>query len=235
MSKPSTTIEPEMVIIPSGEFLMGCENGSENERPVHKVWLDSFAIGRYTITNYLYKIFLSETKRQAPATWNDQRFNHLDQPVTSVSWFDAKAYCKWLAEQTGKAYRLPTEAQWERAARGNLAGKLFTWGDTLPEEQEQYFELWKAGPERVGQRPPNGFGVYDISENVHEWCLDWYASDYYQVSPTRNPKGAMVGERRSSRGGSWRHQIKITRVAARSSIPPQFQYNDYGFRCAMSL
>jgi formylglycine-generating enzyme len=235
MPKLTINIEPEMVAIPKGEFLMGCENGSENERPVHKVWLGGFAIGRYTITNRLYKTFLSETARQAPATWNDQRFNHPDQPVTGISWFDATAYCLWLVGQTGKAYRLPTEAEWERAARGGLERTLYTWGDDLPEQQPGYAKLWKAGPEPVGQRPQNGFGLYDISENVHEWCSDWYASDYYQTSPKDNPQGPDSGTRRSSRGGSWRHQIKITRVAARSSLPPQFQYNDYGFRCAMSL
>jgi formylglycine-generating enzyme required for sulfatase activity len=235
MSKPTTNIEPEMMIIPPGEFLMGCENGSENERPVHRVCLDRFAIARYAITNRLYKVFLSETSGQAPVGWNDHRFNHPDQPVTSISWFDATAYCTWIAEQTGKAYRLPTEAEWECAARGGMEGKLFTWGDELPEEQPGYAQLWKVGPEPVGQRPPNGFGLYDISENVHEWCSDWFAGGYYQASPRDNPQGPDSGMRRSSRGGSWRHKNKVTRVAARSSIPPQFQYNDYGFRCAMSL
>jgi formylglycine-generating enzyme required for sulfatase activity len=235
MSTPTTNIEPEMIIIPQGEFLMGCENGSENERPVHRVWLDTFALARYTITNRLYKIFLTETSRPAPLGWNDQRFNHPDQPVTSVSWFDASAYCQWLAQQTGKMYRLPSEAEWERAARGSLVGRRFTWGDEAPEAQPRYSQLWKTGPERVGKRPPNSFGLYDISENIHEWCSDWYAGDFYQVSAEYNPQGPDSGTRRSSRGGSWRHQIKITRVAARSSIPPQFQYNDYGFRCALSM
>ncbi len=214
---------------------MGFENGSENERPAHSVWLDTFAIARYAITNRLYKIFLSATSHPAPVGWNDQRFNHPDQPVTSVSWFEATAYCSWIAGQTGKPYRLPTEAEWERAARGGRERKLYTWGDEWPEEQPRYSELWKAGPECVGQRPPNSFGLYDISENVHEWCSDWFASDYYQASSKDNPQGPESGSRRTSRGGSWRHKNKITRVAARSSIPPHFQYNDYGFRCAMRI
>jgi formylglycine-generating enzyme required for sulfatase activity len=227
--------EPEMVIIPEGYFTMGCDNGADNERPAHRVWVDRFAIGRSAITNHLYQYFLDDTVRQAPPGWNDARFNHPDQPVTSVSWFDAAAYCAWLAARTGKAYRLPTEAEWERAARGGLEGKRYTWGDEPPQAQPQYFELWLSGPERVGRRTPNGYGLCDISENVHEWCADWYDEHYYQSSPERNPQGAAAGMRRSSRGGSWRHQIKITRVAARSSIPPEFQYSDYGFRCAMSL
>src|SRR5262245_24177789 len=228
-------IEPEMIVIEAGEFWMGCESGSESERPVHLVGLDRFAIGRYAVTNRLYRIFLEETSRQAPPTWNDPLFNDPDQPVVSVSWFDAVDYCAWLSKRTGKTYRLPTEAEWERAARGGLEYKLYTGGDEPPIGQPRYSELWRSRPERVGRRPPNGFGLHDISENVHEWCADLYAVDYYAVSPGYNPGGPATGARRSSRGGSWRHQIKITRVAARSSIPPEYQYSDYGFRCAMSV
>ncbi|HKY04293.1 MAG TPA: SUMF1/EgtB/PvdO family nonheme iron enzyme, partial [Blastocatellia bacterium] len=116
-----------------------------------------------------------------------------------------------------------------------LEGRLYTWGDEPPDEQPRYSELWLAGPERVGLRPPNGYGIYDISENVHEWCADWYADDYYAVSPLENPQGPAVGARRASRGGSWRHRVKITRVAARSRLAPDFRYSDYGFRCALGL
>jgi len=222
--------EPEVIIIPAGEFLMGCDIGAANERPVHRVFVEEYAIGRFAVTNELYRSFIEDTGREPPAGWNDSRFNHPEQPVTSVSWFDATAYCDWLSKKTGNAYRLPTEAEWERAARGGLEGKLYTWGDEPPQHQPNYSESWLNGPERVGQRTPNGFGLYDISENVHEWCSDWYDERYYLNSPSRNPQGAATGTRRSSRGGSWRHQIKITRVAARSSIPPEFRYSDYGFR-----
>jgi len=224
-----------MITIPAGEFLMGCESGAANERPVHRVLVDEFAIGRFAVTNRLYRLFIESSDHEAPSGWSHLRFNHPDQPVTSVSWSDAAAYCEWLSKKAGKLYRLPTEAEWERAARGGLEGKLYTWGDEAPQLQPNYKELWLNGPERVGQRPPNGFGLYDISENVHEWCSDWYDEHYYANSPASNPKGPQFGTRRASRGGSWRHQIKITRVAARSSIPPNFKYSDYGFRCAMSL
>jgi formylglycine-generating enzyme required for sulfatase activity len=228
-------IEPEMIVILAGEFMMGCRTGAENERPVHRVWVDRFAIGRLAVTNRLYRIFVEETARQAPTGWDDADFNHPDQPVTSVCWFDAVAYCQWLGERTGKRFRLPTEAEWERAARGGLDEKLYTWGDDAPETQPHYTELSRTGPEPSCNRPPNGFGLYDISENVHEWCADWYDAGYYSVSPERNPQGPSSGVRRASRGGSWRHQIKIARVAARSSLPPEYQYSDYGFRCTLSL
>jgi sulfatase modifying factor 1 len=230
-----TDFEPEMVAIPAGDFLMGCDDGADNERPAHRVWVDGFAIARTTVTNRLYRCFIEETARVAPPVFFDEKFNHPDQPVTSVNWFDAADYCVWLAERTGKPYRLPTEAEWERAARGGLESKLYTWGDEPPQSQPHYFTSWLDGPERVGRRKPNGFGLFDISENVHEWCADWYDPQYYRTSPARNPQGPATGTRKASRGGSWRHQIKITRVAARSSIPPDFRYSDYGFRCALSL
>lgn len=228
-------LEPEMIVIPAGEFQMGCITGSGNEQPVHRVVIDEFAIGRFAVTNRLYQPFAEDTGHQAPPGWSDPRFNHPDQPVTTVNWFDAMAYCEWLSKKTNKSYRLPTEAEWERAARGGLEGRLYTWGDELPQSQPNYFELWSNGPERVGLRPANGFGLYDISENVHEWCSDWYDEHYYPNSPSLNPQGPQSGTRRASRGGSWRHQIKITRVAARSSIAPEFKYSDYGFRCALDL
>jgi len=228
-------IEPEMIVIPAGDFVMGCDTGAENERPVHRVFVDGFAIGGFAVTNQLYQSFIEDTGHPPPPGWNDPRFNLPDQPVTSISWLDANEYCEWLSRRTGKPYRLPTEAEWERAARGGLEGKLYTWGDEPPHDQPNYSALWLNGPERVGQRPPNGFGLQDISENVHEWCSDWYDEHYYLNSPSINPQGPTTGTRRASRGGSWRHQIKITRVAARSSIPPDFKYSDYGFRCAVSL
>src|SRR5947209_1486018 len=169
--KPSATdCQPEMVTIPAGDFLMGCDRGANNERPIHRVWVDRFAMARTTITNRLYQFFIQDTARQPPLGFFDEKFNHPDQPVTSVSWFDAVAYCAWLAERTGKGYRLPTEAEWERAARGGLECKLYTWGNELPQSKPHYFTSWLKGPERVGLHTANGFDLHDISENVHEWC-----------------------------------------------------------------
>jgi len=226
------SIEPEMIVIPPGDFLMGSEDGAENVRPVHRVYVDQFAIARYPVTNLLYRYFIEDADHEPPKFWDDPSFNQPDQPVTSVSWFDAMAFCEWHSARTGEDFRLPTEAEWERAARGGLEGKRYTWGDEPPQHQPRYSELWMNKPEPIGQRPPNGFGIQDIGENVHEWCSDFYDEHYYVYSPERNPQGPATGIRRASRGGSWRHQIKIARVAARSSIPPEYAYSDYGFRLA---
>ena len=220
------------MVIPAGWFCMGSEAGQENERPVHRVWIDAFYLGACQVTNAEYARFLRVTRGPAPPLWDDPNFNHPEQPVVAVSWFDAVRYCEWLSGTTGRDYRLPTEAEWERAARGGVEGKLYPWGDDPPQSLPDYAKRWKTGPEAVARSAPNGFGLYDICQNVHEWCSDWYQPDYYAASPERNPRGPEIGERRTSRGGSWRHHIKVTRCAARSSIPPGFQYADYGFRAA---
>jgi sulfatase modifying factor 1 len=224
--------EPRMVPIPEGWFRMGSEAGQDNERPVHRVWVDAFELSAYQVANAAYAQFLTATDHRRPLHWDDPNFNHPEQPVVAPSWFDAVAYCEWLSKLTGCRYRLPTEAEWERAARGGLDDRLYPWGDEPPESLPDYATRWKAGPEPVGHYAPNGYGLYNIGDNVHEWCADWYTADYYAVSPERNPQGPPKGTRRASRGGSWRHYTKVSRCAARSSIPPDFQYADYGFRVA---
>jgi formylglycine-generating enzyme len=230
------SFEPTLVRIPAGWFLMGSDSGQECERPVHRVWLDSFLLAATQVTNAEYGRFLSATGNPLSPFCNDPSFNHPDQPVAGVSWFAAVLYCEWLSAQTGRNYRLPTEAEWERAARGDAEQKKFPWGDAPPESLPDYATRWKTGPELVARYAPSAFGLYDIGDNVHEWCGDWYDPNYYAISPERNPRGPECGpgqtQRKASRGGSWRHQIKVARCAARSSIPPEFQYADYGFRVA---
>lgn len=226
---------PRMVAIPEGWFLMGSDTGQDNERPIHRVWVDAFQLAAHQVTNAEYAVFLRDQGKLAPPFLGDPAFSHPQQPVVGVSWFDATAYCAWLNKITDRGYRLPTEAEWERAARGGVEGKLFPWGDAPPASLPNYATRWQSGPEPVGQSVPNAFGLFDICANVHEWCSDWYSPGYYAVSPERNPLGPESGLRRASRGGSWRHHIKVTRCAGRSSIPPQFQYADYGFRVACDL
>lgn len=223
---------PKLVSIPAGWFLMGSEDGQDNERPVHRVWVDDFRLGECQVTNAEYASFVQATGTEPPPLWDDPNFQNPEQPVVAVSWFEAVQYCQWLSSVAGQRYRLPSEAEWERAARGAAEGKLFPWGDDPPQSLPGYDQRWKGGPEVVGGCAPNAFGLYDICENVHEWCSDWYQAGYYAVSPERNPAGPLTGERRASRGGSWRHHVKVTRCAARSSIPPGFRYADYGLRVA---
>jgi formylglycine-generating enzyme required for sulfatase activity len=213
-------------------FMMGSEDGADNERPIHRVWLDTFELGAWQVTHGQYASLLESTGHAPPPFWNDSKFNDPNQPVVAVSWFDAVSYCDWLSGATGRHFRLPTEAEWECAARGGSERRLYPWGDDSPQSRPDYNTRWRAGPEPVARGAPTAAGLYDICENVHEWCSDWYGADYYGVSPERNPGGPATGSRRVSRGGSWRHQIKISRCAARSSIPPEFQYADYGFRVA---
>jgi sulfatase modifying factor 1 len=228
-------IEPELVHLPEGFFCMGSAEGQEDERPVHRVWVSAFAMGKYPVTNREYACFLQTTGYEAPKAWTEPRFHHPDQPVVALSWFDAVAYCTWLRDVCRKPYRLPTEAEWEKAARGGGDGQRYPWGNDLPQWMNPYGrgEAFET-PDLVGQDPPNGYGLHNMGDLVHVWCSDWYAADYYRRSLSQNPQGPATGVRRASRGGSWRHRIKVTRCAARSSLPPDRTFTDYGFRVALS-
>ena len=212
---------------------MGSEQGQDDERPVHRVWVDAFEMAVFQVRNRDFQLFLDATGHTPPPNWSDPDFCNPDQPVVAVSWFEAMNYSHWLGKMTGRAYRLPKEAEWECAARGGQEGWLYPWGNEPPQSRQEYQRRWGGEvrePLPVGSSAPNAFGVYDLCENVHEWCADWYSPDYYAHSPARNPSGPASGTRRASRGGSWRHHVKVSRCAARSSIPPGFQYADYGFR-----
>jgi sulfatase modifying factor 1 len=223
-------VTPDLVLIPGGEFSMGQADGRDEERPVHRVSVSPFRLGRCQVTNAGYDAFRRATGRREPPFRMQPDFADPAQPVVGVSWFDAVAYCDWLS-----GFRLPTEAEWEFAARGGLERHVYPWGNAPVLERTGYRARWANAPEPVGTAAPNGFGLYDMCENVHEWCSDWYDPGYYAVSPACNPQGPVTGTRRASRGGAWRHQIKIARCAARSSIPPEFRYADYGFRVACEV
>jgi sulfatase modifying factor 1 len=227
--------EPLLRPIPQGFFMMGCDTGRDDEKPAHRVWVDAFELAAFQTSNADYARFLAHAGHPLPPLWNDPNFSDPHQPVVAVSWSEAVAYCDWLSGTLARNFRLPTEAEWERAARGGVEGEDFPWGNCAPEELPSYASRWKNGPEPVGLYAPNAYGLYNLGDNVHEWCSDFYDPAYYAVSPERNPQGPPSGNRRASRGGSWRHHIKVTRTAARSSIPPGFQYADYGFRVAAGI
>lgn len=228
-------VEPVLIRIPAQWFWMGCETGRDDEKPVRRVWVDSFELAAHQVTNGEYRCFLTATSVAPPPCWTDSNFNNPMMPVVAISWHEASAYCNWLSKATTKHYRLPTEAEWECAARGGTEKSLYSWGDAPPESLPDYARRWQNGPEPVGLYLPNAYGIYNLGDNVHEWCADWYDPAFYKNSPERNPQGPAHGIRKASRGGSWRHHIKVSRTAARSSIPPEFQYADYGFRTARSL
>ncbi|HEY1374703.1 MAG TPA: SUMF1/EgtB/PvdO family nonheme iron enzyme [Candidatus Binatia bacterium] len=233
MAPAKNEFVPAMVAIPAGAFLMGAEDGMDNEKPPHRVHVDGFAIGKFPVTKREYKTYLAAANAAPPPFWSDSMFADPEKPVVGVSWHEAAAYCAWLAAESGLGFRLPTEAEWERAARGGFEGRRYPWGDELPDESAcSGIDTLNGGPPRAGIYRPNGFGLYDMCASVHEWCSDFYAPDYYRISPERNPAGPPSGARKSSRGGSWRHRVKFSRCSARSSLNPAFQYADYGFRVA---
>ncbi|HYM16363.1 MAG TPA: SUMF1/EgtB/PvdO family nonheme iron enzyme [Dehalococcoidia bacterium] len=224
-TKADVTVEAR--VVPAGAFEMGDADGRGDEQPVHEVYISAFRAALCPVTNEEYARFLTETGHEPPRFFDDARFNAARQPVVGVSWHDAVAYCGWLAARTGERWRLPTEAEREKAARGGVAGARYPWGDDAGPNGGAFGQ---DALRPVGLSAPNGYGLFDMGYNVHEWCSDWYGEDYYARSPKRDPKGPASGRRRASRGGAWRHQIKVSRCAARSSLDPSFRYNDYGFR-----
>ena len=231
-------INTHFIEIPSGEFWMGHDGGLLGEFPSHRVELDSFFLNVYQVTNQEYALFLKATGHTVPLCWNEPFFNHPLQPVCGVNWYDAIAYCEWLGEKLEKRCHLPTEAQREWAARGGIHGEKYPWGNiSLPLEGSyaQGLKGVEVGyPQEVGQQPPNHFGLFNIADNVHEWCADYFKIDYYSDSPIKNPRGPQKGDKRVARGGSWRHDIKFCQNAARARLNPKLRFADFGFRVAMS-
>jgi formylglycine-generating enzyme required for sulfatase activity len=208
------TVVPVTLAVPGGTFVMGSATGRPDESPPHPVTVRAFRLGQTPVTHAQYARFVEEGLAPEPPWWRDPAFDAPDQPVVGVTWFEAAAYARWLMDTHGGAWRLPSEAEWERAARGGLAGAPTAWGDALPPGEVPDGPL--AGPWPAGRGRPNGYDLLDMGTIVHEWCLDWY--------------GPEEGVRRASRGWSWRHHVRWSPPSARSSLPPGLRYADYGFR-----
>ena len=229
---------PEMVVIPEGSFKMGCVSGincDSDEEPVHKVKIDSFALSKYEVTFEDYDAFTDATGRERA---DDEGWGRGRRPVINVSWYDAMAYAEWLSEQTGDRYRLPSEAEWEYAARAGTTTP-YSWGHEISRHRancDGCTSVW--GGEKtalVGSFKANGWGLYDMHGNVWEWVLDcWNAN--YRGAPT-DGFAWLSGdcERRVLRGGSWSYVPRNVRSANRNWNTAGYRYVNYGFRVARSF
>jgi iron(II)-dependent oxidoreductase len=220
-----------MILIPAGEFLMGSDRGEDS--PVHKVYVDSFYIDKYEVTNAQYLAFCEATDHRLPMLWGMAGFrcgpDYSGHPVVSVNWVDAKSYAEWCGK------RLPTEAEWEYAARGGLGGANYPNGYALTPSDGNYSKSEKRGSEAVGGYPPNGFDLHDMQGNVVEWVADWYDADYYSSSPAENPEGPDAGKFKVIRGGGWHSGPSCNTVHFRNALPPGWLDFNVGFRCAKGI
>ncbi len=227
--------ESEMVLVPGGEFLMG--NDMKNGlgfSPAHKVRVDSFYIDKYEVTNGDYLKYCQETGSKLPEFWNTDVFrsgvDYLVYPVVGINYGDAQKYATWAGK------RLPTEAEWEIAARGGLVGKDFPNGNEWAKKRAMQDSTgWINLIEPVGNYEPNGYGLYDMSGNVWEWVADRHSETYYEVSEYDNPKGLDRGSNRVIRGGSWHSGKMCKKVFYRKGLISNWSDFAVGFRCAKDL
>lgn len=264
----ASDLAPELVLIPAGEFLMGSEDAEEDERPVHRVHVDDFLLAVQPVTNAEYARFVAETGYRSPAIYElpvvvkaggverERSFRHVgspyvwedgqpsngrgDHPVTLVRYDDAAAYCAWLSASSGRSYRLPREAEWEKAARGGVDSKRYPWGDRLDRNQANFLVDPALKPTHgttpCRSYPPNGYGLYDMAGNVWEWVYDWYDARYYGAADPRNPSGPPAGHLRIVRGGSWLvADVRMLSCSHRHKVPPDTYSYAMGFRVACSL
>lgn len=264
--EPSMTLAilPKFARIPAGDFLMGSSNAYEDERPVHRVYVSEFFIGRYPVTQEEYARFIRATGYPPPAVrglpliatgGRDVVFKELAEsyvwdeaeppagygphPVVLVRYDDAVAYCRWLSEALGQVVRLPTEAEWEKAARGGAEGLRYPWGDEIDLSRCNYLSdpsvKHQRGTRPTGTYEPNAYGLCDVAGNVWEWVSDWYSAEYYSGSEVRDPRGPETGSVRIVRGGAWvNDDVSMLRCAYRHKVPPDTYAYSIGFRVVCS-
>jgi formylglycine-generating enzyme required for sulfatase activity len=231
---------PEMIVVEGGTFKMGSTDGYDDEKPVHKVTISDYSIGKYEITVGQYKKYCKETGAKFPGkpkkSWYDEhdmvrdwswRDNH---PIVNVTWYDALDYCEWLSEETGDNYTLPTESQWEFAARGGTLSKGYEFSGSNTINSVAWYDetTYERGTKPVGQKTANELGIYDMSGNAFEWCLDFYGK--YAGKSSKNPSGAKKGQYKTVRGGSWYYVEEFCRTTQRDSPKATLKKFNYGFR-----
>jgi len=226
-------VAPSTVFVPGGRFVMGSEDGRPDERPPHEAEVRPLRLARTPVTNMEYAWFLASGRAPEPPWWKDPWFWDPGQPVVGVTWFEAMAYCEWLSETLGGRWRLPTEAEWEHAARGGLEGAATPWGREAPRDEVPEPPL--SAPWPAGRGTPNGFGLLDAGTVVREWCSDWYAPDAYRTTRRYDPRGPESGEKRVSRGGSWRRPLDEAPLSARAGFAAGTRAADFGFRVAREV
>lgn len=224
----------EYVWIPAGSFQMGCvpsdSKGGLEEKPRHRIVVSSgFWISSTAVTVRAYREYCKKARAKMPKPPDsDSSWQRNDHPIENVSWNDAKAYCEWAGG------RLPTEAEWEYAARGGMSGRIYPWGNNLSRRDANYANdpKWK-GTSPVREYPPNGLGLYDMVGNVREWCSDWYSAQYYRNSPQSDPKGPSEGTYRVLRGGAWSSPPNSIRVSYRIRSLSDDSIVGIGVRCVL--
>ena len=226
------TQEMPMAVVPAGEFIMGSQGGPADEQPAHRVYVDAFFMDKYEVSVGQYAEFLKATSLEAPPDWDIMNQpQHQKRPVVNMDWADAATYCKWAGK------RLPTEAEWEKAARGT-DGRIYPWGNETPtglhanfgkKEWNNHAALLPVGKLEDGKSP---YGIYDMAGNAWEWVSDWYDHDYYKNSPSQNPAGPSSTKFKVLRGGSWSNTQDDLRSANPHIYDPASRYHNVGFRCA---
>jgi formylglycine-generating enzyme required for sulfatase activity len=220
-----------MVLVPAGEFIMGSEQGDDDEQPVHRVFLDSFYLDTFEVTNGRFAKFVAAIQSEPPWGFadHDTPVLHADRPVRWVTWLEATGYCLWAGK------RLPTEAEWEKAARGT-DGRTYPWGQEPPTPVHAVFGL-KEGAETVApigdrEKGISPYGIHDLAGNLYEWVTDWYDDAFYTTTPTINPRGPAEGPAKGQRGGSYINSPYRLRASFRTKGDPTEHDPHVGFRCA---
>ena len=220
-TRPAGASPDTMALIPAGAFVMGSTDGDADEKPAHEVAVKSFYMDAHEVTNAQYKVFVEATSRPLPPFWQPE-LDKADEPIVGVTWYDAQVYATWAGK------RLPTEAEWEYAARGGKRGGNYPWGNCLDTGSANFSSF---GILPVMSFSANGFGLYDMAGNVWEWCSDWYGADFYAVSPGANVSGPVTGTLKLLRGGAWYCGPDEVRVANRFYAMPDARSFNVGFRC----